>query len=130
MNTDEERLNFITERIIGCAYKVHNTLKCGFAERVYENACALELRRLGMKVETQVPIEVLYEGVPVGNYVADMIVEDIVIVENKAVMRPDEDAILAQCLNYLVCTRKQICLLLNYGKRVDVKRFKPPRSAE
>jgi GxxExxY protein len=130
MNTDEERLNFITERIIGCAFKFHNTLKCGFAERVYENACALELRRLGMKVETQVPIEVLYDGVPVGNYVADMIVEDMVIVENKAVMQPDEDAILAQCLNYLVCTRKQICLLLNYGKRVEVKRFRPPRSAE
>ena len=83
-----------------------------------------------MKVQTQVPIEVFYEGVSVGNYVADMIVEDVVLVENKAILHPDEDAILAQRLNYLVCTRKQICLLLNYGRSVDVKRFRPPRVSE
>lgn len=128
MNTDEEKLNLITEKIIGCAYKAHNKLGCGFAERIYENGCALELRKLGMKVETQVPIEVLYDGVVIGNYVADMVVEDLVLVENKAVLRPDDDAFLAQCLNYLTCTRKQICLLVNYGRKVEVKRFRPPQS--
>ena len=126
MEADEEKINLITERIIGCAYKVHNKLKCGFAERVYENACALELRKLGMNVRTQVPVEVLYDGVVVGAYVIDMVVEEIVLVENKAVLNSEEDLFLAQCLNYLVCTQKRICLLLNYGRKVEVKRFRPP----
>jgi GxxExxY protein len=126
MKTDEDSFAELTEKIIGCAFKVHNKLGCGFAERIYENACALELRKLGLNVQTQVPVEVLYDGVVVGHYVVDMVVEDCVLVENKAVLRQDEDAFTAQCLNYLACTNKRICLLLNYGRRVEMNRFRPP----
>jgi GxxExxY protein len=127
MKPDEERFTDLTEKIIGCAFKVHNKLGCGFAERIYENARALELRKLGLNVQTQVPIEVLYDGVVVGHYVVDMVVEDCVLVENKAVLRQDEDAFTAQCLNYLACTKQHVCLLLNYGRKVEMNRFRPPR---
>lgn len=131
MDTQADRddpINLITQKIIGCAFKVHGKLKCGFAERVYENGCAIELRKLGLKVETQVPIEVLYEGQVVGHFVADMFVEDQVLVENKAVLHQDEDAFTAQCLNYLACTNKRLCLLINYGRSVEVKRLRPAQS--
>ncbi|MBI3326104.1 MAG: GxxExxY protein, partial [Nitrospinae bacterium] len=72
MNTDRHRLNQITERVIGCAYAVANTLGHGFVEKVYENALAYELRRAGMAVEQQKGIKVLYDGDVVGEYVADL----------------------------------------------------------
>jgi GxxExxY protein len=123
MDTDEERLNQITEKIIGCAFEVHNTLGPGFAERVYENALVYELRKIGLAVQQQVPVVVRYKGIVIGEYVADVIVEAMVSVENKAV-RNFDDGHVAQCLNYLACTALPICLLLNFGRKVEVKRFR------
>jgi GxxExxY protein len=123
MNTDEEKINSLTEKIIGCAFKVHNALLCGFAERVYENALLIELREAGLNVQQLVPIVVQYRGAVVGDYIADLIVDGIVLVEIKAVRNLDE-AHTAQCLNYLAATSMAICLLINFGNRVDVRRLR------
>ena len=123
MNTDEEMLNGITERIIGCAFKVGNTLGCGFAERVYENAMVIELRKAGLAFQQQADVIVKYEGTVVGEYKADLVVEGLVLVELKSV-RAFDDAHTAQCLNYLAATGVPVCLLINFGKRVEVKRFR------
>jgi GxxExxY protein len=123
MDTDEERLNQITEKIIGCALEVHNTLGPGFAERVYENALVYELRKIGLAVQQQVPVVVRYKGIVIGEYTADLIVEAMVLVENKAV-RNFDDGHVAQCLNYLACTALPICLLLNFGRKVEIKPFR------
>ena len=92
-------------------------------EKVYENALAHELRKAGLKVLQQQAIQVLYDGIVVGDYIADMLVEDCVIVELKAVKALDEIH-QAQCLNYLKATGLHLCLLLNFGsRRVEVKRL-------
>ncbi len=98
MNADRHQMDRITEGIIGCAYAVGKTLGCGFLEKVYENALAHELRKAGLNAEQQPPIQVRYDGVIVGDYVADMLVEDCVLLELKAVKVLDEIH-LAQCLN-------------------------------
>jgi GxxExxY protein len=117
----EQELNSLTEKIIGYAYTVGNTLGNGFLEKVYENALAHELRKKGIKVKQQEPIQVRYDGV-VGNFDADLLVENSVLVELKTVKNFDE-AHLAQCLNYLKATGLPVCLLINFGKpRVEVKR--------
>ncbi len=125
MRTDSERteLDAVTERVIGCAYEVSNTLGCGFLERVYENALAVELHQRGLRVHQQKPIQVTYKGVVVGDYVLDLLVEDAVIVEVKAMDALDE-AHTAQCLNYLKAAGHQVCLLFNFGKpRIQMRRF-------
>ena len=124
MNADERRLelNRVTERIIGCAFVVGNTLGVGFLEKVYENALVHELRKQGLQVEQQRPVEVWYDGVIVGNYQADLLVEDSVITELKAVtaLNPVH---FAQCMNYLKATGLTLGLLINFGNpRVEVKR--------
>jgi len=120
---NEEQLNSMTEKIIGCAFKVSNTLGCGFLEKVYENALVHELRKNGFKAEPQHPISVLYDGVVVGEYFADILVNDTVILELKAVV-DHHDIFTAQCLNYLKATGKPLCLLLNFGKpKVEIKRL-------
>jgi GxxExxY protein len=123
MNTDEHRLNAISEKIIGCAFTVSNTLGVGFLEKVYENALAYELRKAGLRVDQQHAIEVLYEGTVVGEYAADLLVEGCVLVELK-VAKAVDDVHLAQCLNYLKATHLKLCLLLNFGKpRVEIRRI-------
>jgi GxxExxY protein len=123
-NMTEPELNALTERIIGCAFKVSNTLGCGFLEKVYENALVHELRKNGMTVDWQHPINVIYDGVVVGEFFADILVVDTVILELKATKGHD-DLFTAQCLNYLKATGKPICLLLNFGKpRLDIKRYR------
>ena len=125
MDLNEPRLeiNRITERIINCAYRVSNTLGSGFLEKVYENALAIELRQNGLRVEQQYSIKVLYNNNPVGDFVADLLVEDRVIVEIKAAKTLDE-VHSAQCMNYLKATGLKVCLLVNFGRpRVDVKRI-------
>ena len=119
MSTDK---NQITEKVIGCAYKVGNGLGCGFLEKCYENALAHELRKAGLSVQQQVPLDVLYDGIIVGQYVADLIVEGCVLIELKAIKACDE-VHAAQCINYLAATGLPICLLINFSKRVEVKRF-------
>src|SRR5215207_3450415 len=103
MHTDEETLNGITERIIGAAFKVANELGYGFMEKVYENALAHELKKAGLQVEQQSCIHVYYDGVLVGEYIADLLVEGSVLVELKAIKALDEIH-SAQCINYLAAT--------------------------
>ena len=119
---DGRGLNEITERIIGCAYTVSNGLGCGFLEKVYENALAHELTGAGLRVEQQKAVQVRYDGVVVGDYVADMMVDGCVLVELKSVKGLD-DIHMAQCLNYLKATGLNVCLLLNFGvPKVQVRR--------
>ena len=95
----------------------------GFLEKVYENALAHELRKLGICVEQQAAIEVRYDNVIVGDYVADLVVERSVLVELKAVKALD-DVHFAQCMNYLKATGLKVCLLINFGfPKVQVKRI-------
>jgi GxxExxY protein len=124
MNADERRLqlNGVTEMIIGCAFQVGNTLGVGFLERVYENALVHELGKTGLRVEQQKPLQVWYDGIVVGNYEADLLVEEAVIVELKAVTALDSRH-FAQCMNYLKATRLTLGLIINFGNpKVEVKR--------
>ena len=121
--TRREELNRMTEQIIGGAFTVSNELGSGFLEEVYENALAHELRKAGIRVEQQYPIQVHYDGIVVGNYVADLRVEGCVLVELKAI-KALSNIEMAQCLNYLEATDLRVCLLLNFGQpRVEVKRI-------
>jgi GxxExxY protein len=125
MNADEHRLELdrITERIIGCVYKVSSILGSGFLEKIYENALTLELRKNGLKVKQQHGIQVRYDGVVVGEFAADLLVEDKVIIELKATTALD-DVHMAQCLNYLKATDLSVCLLINFGKpKVEIRRM-------
>lgn len=127
MNTDlhrlgKEEVNSLTERIIGSAYRVHNELGPGFLEKVYENALAHELSKAGLSVGQQQHYQVIYDGVCVGEYVADVIVDSTVLLELK-VARAINEAHIAQCLNYLAVTQLPIGLVLNFGRSVNVKRL-------
>ena len=122
MNTDRNALNAITEKIIGCAYKVGSKLGCGFLESCYENALVYELKKAGLRVQQQVRLKVWYDDIVVGEFVADIIVEDVVLVELKAISGL-ESIHSAICINYLAATKLPVCLLINFGKRVDVKRI-------
>ncbi len=123
MNADVARLNAISERIIGCAFTVGNALGHGFLEKVYENALAHELRKSGLAVVQQRGIEVRYDGVVVGEYVVDLLVDGQVLVEIKTV-RALDDMHSAQCLNYLKATGHHLCLLINFAKpRVEIRRI-------
>ena len=121
INADKRRweLDRITERVIGCAFIVGNGLGCGFLEKVYENALVHELRKAGLFVQ----IEVKYDGVVVGQFFADLLVESSVLVELKAV-RTLETNHFAQCHNYLKATNLTVCLLINFGNpKVEIKRI-------
>jgi len=112
----------LTEKIIGCAYAVANTLGPGFLEKIYENALAHELRKAGLQARQQHSINVTYDGVIVGEYFADLLVDGCVVVEIKAVKKLDEIH-MAQCINYLKATGLHVCLLINFGSaKVQVKR--------
>jgi len=112
----------ITERVIGAAYKVANTLGRGFLEKVYENALAYELRKDGIKVEQQRPIDVYYDGQVIGFYISDPFVEDLLPVELKAAKSLD-DVHLAQALNFLKASKRRVGLIINFGTpRVEIKR--------
>lgn len=120
----------LTSTIISCAYKVHNTLGAGFLEKVYENALSIELQKHALRVQQQKPITVYYEGQVVGDYYADLCVEDRVIVELKAGVALHK-AHEVQLVNYLTATGIDIGLLLNFGESVEVKRkyrvYKPKK---
>lgn len=113
----------LTQRVIGAAFEVHNQLGGGFLEKVYENALFYELGKREMRATQQTSLEVCYDGRVVGHFVADLIVEDRVLVELKAI-RTLEPAHTAQCINYLRATGLQTCLLMNFAKpRVEFKRI-------
>ena len=111
----------ITELIIKAFYKVYNTLGYGFLEKVYRNALAIELRKLGLEVVTEARILVYYDGEVVGEYFADLLVAGVVLVELKAVKKL-LDAHEAQLLNYLKATPYEVGLLLNFGPKPEIKR--------
>ena len=103
--------------------KVSSTLGVGFVEKVYENALVVELARAGLVVEQQKPIKVKYEGVIVGDFAADIVVNGIVIVELK-VAKTIDDIHKAQLLNYLRATGLKVGLILNFGTpRLGIKRM-------
>jgi GxxExxY protein len=104
----------LTKRIIGCAYRVYNTLGSGFLESVYERSLLIELREVGQSVEAQVGLEVFYRDLPVGQFFADIIVENTVIVELKAIEQLAK-VHEVQLVNYLVATGKPVGLLINFG---------------
>ena len=111
----------LTEKIIQAFYKVYNTLGYGFLERVYENAMFIELTAMGYKVEKQKKILLQYFGNIVGDYNADMIVEDIVTVElkaNECLVEENEN----QLINYLKATNIEVGLLLNFGRKPQINR--------
>ena len=109
--------------MIGCAFKVANTLGVGFLEKVYENALAIELEKARLHFSRQVAVPVRYEGQLVGDFVADIVVAEAVLVELKAV-RALEEAHFAQCMNYLKATGLPLCLLVNFGTpHVHVRRI-------
>jgi GxxExxY protein len=112
----------LTEKIIGCAYRVYNKMGFGFLESVYEKCLMIELRQIGLLAEAQVPINVEYEGEVVGEFFADVLVEGSVILELKSVKRIIR-AHEIQLVNYLVATGKEIGLILNFAEeKVEVKR--------
>ena len=121
MNTDNYKHSEITEKIIKSFYKVYNTLGYGFLEKVYENALFIELVAMGLLVEKQKQINVYYEDKEVGFYFADLIVEDCVIVELKAAESLCEEHEF-QLINYLKATEIEVGLLLNFGKKPEIKR--------
>lgn len=111
----------ITGQLIKAFFNVHNTLGCGFLEKIYENAIALEARKLGLQIRQQMPIRVMYRGAIVGEYFADLIANEIVIVELKAVRQLAREH-EAQLLNYLKATEYEIGLLLNFGLKPEFRR--------
>jgi GxxExxY protein len=111
----------LTKEIINAFYKVYNTLGYGFLEKVYENALSLELQKRGLKVTQQAPVTVFYDGEPVGHYVADIVINDLVILEIKSaetIVKAHE----AQLLNYLRATNIEVGLVLNFGPRPEISR--------
>ena len=110
-----------TGQVIKAFYAVYNALGYGFLEKVYENALAIELRKLALTVDVQAPIEVHYDGRVVGEYFADLVVDAKVIVEIKAA-RALGEAHEAQLLNYLKATPYEVGLLLNFGPKPQIKR--------
>ena len=112
----------LTKKVIGAAYRVYNLLGFGFVEKIYENSLMIELRELGLNAKQQEPISVRYRGEVVGEFEADVLVEDVLIVELKSV-RTLAPAHEVQLVNYLTATGKPIGLLINFGPdEVQVRR--------
>jgi len=111
----------LTKKIIGAFYTVYNELGYGFLEKVYENALGIELKEIGLKASPQVPVDVKYKKELVGEYFADIIVEDKVIVEVKAVEKLNKKHTL-QLINYLKATDIEVGLLINFGEEPQVVR--------
>lgn len=110
----------ITDKIIKAFYEVYHTLGYGFLEKVYENALYNELISMGLKVEKQLPINVYYKENIVGNYFADLIVEDLIILELKSTALHQEHTY--QLLNYLKATNIEVGLLISFGKEPKFER--------
>nr|CBH37960.1 conserved hypothetical protein [uncultured archaeon] len=123
MNADNQDFKYkeLTEEVIRIFYRVYNKLGYGFLEKVYENAMMIELKKAGFPAVSQYAIKVLYEGEVIGEYYADILVENKVIVEIKAarsLVKENE----AQLLNYLKATDIEVGLLVNFGTKPEVKR--------
>ena len=116
MNTDEHGyLESLTERVLGAVFEVSNTLGVGFLEKVYERALLRELGLRGIRAASQTSLAVTYKGHCVGEYFADLLVEDVLVVELKCAERLANEH-TAQCLNYLRASGRRVCLLINFQK--------------
>jgi GxxExxY protein len=124
MNTDQHRYahSELTEGLIGTFYEVYNELGFGFVESVYEIAMCIALRSKGFTVERQSPVPVWFRGQQIGNFFADLVVNQSVILELKAA-RALEPSHIAQVLNYLRATAIEVGLVLNFGPRPSVRRL-------
>lgn len=114
MNIDKSRLNNIIDRIIECAETVLEVLGCGFEDKVYERALIYELSKQGITIETQYPINVYYEGIIVGDFYADILVEELILVDIVAVDILTEKE-KKKCLNCLKASELGVGLVLNFG---------------
>lgn len=121
MGEENYKHSEVTDKIIKAFYNVYNTLGYGFLEKVYEKAMVIELLSMGVNAVGQKPINVLYKGKVVGEYYADILVNDCVIVELKAAEVISEEH-EAQLLNYLKATNVEIGLLMNFGKKAQFKK--------
>ncbi|MGA2878647.1 MAG: GxxExxY protein [Bryobacteraceae bacterium] len=122
MNADEHRWDLLTARVLSAVFEVSNTLGSGFLEKVYERALLKELTMRGIRASSQRSFAVTYKGHSVGEYFADIVVEDVLVIELKCVDRLANEH-LAQCLNYLRASGMPICLLVNFQKpKVEWKR--------
>ena len=120
---DKESINKLTEQIINAAFEVLNALGTGFLEKVYENALFIELKQRSIQVEQQVPIRVYYKENVAGEYYADLLVEDALVIELKVVGQIT-GIHEAQLLNYLKATKMKIGLILNFSKpKLEIKRL-------
>ncbi len=116
-------INQLTERIIGAAMRVSTILGPGFLEKPYENALVYELKKNGLVVEQQKPVEIFYEGIEVGNYVLDVLVDERVVLELKSCKAIDPVHV-AQTINYLKATGFKIGLIFNFGNaKLQLKRL-------
>jgi GxxExxY protein len=120
MNADS--LDSLTERVLGAIFEVSNTLGVGFLEKVYQRALLRELGLRGIPATAEASFPVVYKGYCVGEYFADILVEDALVLELKCVERLASEH-TAQCLNYLRASGRTVCLLVNFQKpKVEWKR--------
>ena len=124
MNADEHGyLDTLTERVLGAIFEVSNTLGAGFLEKVYQRALLHELHLRGIRAAAEVSFPVIYKSHGVGEYFADILVEDELVIELKCVDRFSNEN-TAQCLNYLRASSRTLCLLVNFQKpKVEWKRI-------
>ena len=121
MNADN--LDSLTESVLGAIFEVSNTLGAGFLEKVYQRALLRELGLRSIRATAEASFAVTYRGHAVGEYLADLLVEDVLVVELKCVERLASEH-TAQCLNYLRASGRTICLLVNFQKpKVEWKRI-------
>jgi GxxExxY protein len=123
MNTDNANLDSLSEKVLGAVFEVSNTLGAGFLEKVYQRALLRELNLRGIQATAEASLAVIYKGHSVGDYFADLLVEDVLVVELKCAERLANEH-TAQCLNYLRASGRAVCLLVNFQKpKVEWKRI-------
>jgi GxxExxY protein len=132
MNAD--KINFLTERVLNAVFEVSNTLGSGFLEKVYERALLTELHLRGIRATAQASCSIIYKGRPAGDYIADILIEDVLAIELKCVDRLANEH-TAECLHYLRASGLSVCPLINFQKpKVEwkriVHRFQNPEVAE
>ena len=121
--SEREAAMNLSSRVIGCAIEVHRALGTGFLESVYDNALAIELARKNINYKRQFQIAVTYKNRPVGQFVADYLVDNVLILELKAIVKLNSNA-QAQVLNYLKATGLQVGLIFNFGRtKLEIKRL-------
>jgi GxxExxY protein len=123
MNADNTCPDSLSEKVLGAVFEVSNTLGVGFLEKVYQRALLRELSLRGIRAIAEASLAVIYKGHSVGEYFADLLVEDALVVELKCAERLSNEH-TAQCLNYLRASGRTVCLLINFQKpKVEWKRI-------